>query len=162
MKKIVALLLAALLVVSFAACDRFGKDEPAQVEATPEPTPDESLAAELEASATDVAQANQTHTPPASPTDLGYDEELFAKAQECIGLTVQELYEAIGEPQEEPTYGPSCLQEDAEDGMLLYDGFYVWTIRTEESEIVHDVDLDEEPLEDELIDQAIAGETADA
>lgn len=156
MKKIISLLLAALMMLSLAACGGAKDDEAG---ATPEPTTTEGPSVDLEASATDVEQANQTHIPPASATDLVFDEETFAKAQECIGLSVDELYEAIGRPAQEPTYGLSCLQEGAEDGMLLYDGFYVWTIRTQEGETVHDVDVDEEPLEDalegELIDAAI-------
>lgn len=50
------------------------------------------------------------------------------KAEELTGHTVDELFEAIGEPKN-AAYTASCLVEGGEDGILAYDGFYVSTTR---------------------------------
>ena len=71
-----------------------------------------------------------------------YDEASFLAAQDCIGKSVAELYEAIGEPHGS-SYAPSCLDPDGdgEDGELYYDGFTVATFRKGDSEIVWDVNV---------------------
>ena len=139
MKKIVVCLLLISLISGLCACgggSAAATPEPAQ---TPVPTPD--MTEILAASASDAEQAAQ-QLPPASSTDAtAMDEQMYALAQECIGLTVEELYELIGEPGD-VQYQASCEGEEgeeAEDGMLFYDGFYVWTVRTNEHEIVRDV-----------------------
>mgnify|MGYP007070335156 CR=1 FL=1 len=40
---------------------------------------------------------------------------------------------------ESSEYASSCEEENAEDGMLYYDGFTVWTVRNADGELVHDV-----------------------
>jgi hypothetical protein len=92
----------------------------------------------MEASASDAAAKSQ---PPASDSDAVLNEDAYAAAQECIGCTADQLYAAIGEPTDGSQYAASCAQDDAEDGMLFYDGFYVWTLRTAEEEIVQAVYL---------------------
>ena len=139
MKKIVFLMLCAALALSLAAC---GASAP-EPTPTPELTPIAPVAPVQEAeevSASDAAEAAAAH-PPASPTDVMLDGEAFAAAEACVGLTLAELYEAVGEPTGDVSYAASCLEENAEDGMLFYDalGFYVWTVRSESGEIVHAV-----------------------
>ena len=98
----------------------------------------------MAASDTDAAASRQSHVPPASSTDLEIDGEAYDKATDCIGMTIFDLYAAIGQPIETPVYAPSRLQENAQDGTLVYKGFTVWTLRTDTQEIVHDVYLDSE------------------
>lgn len=141
MKKLTALLLLLGLMLSLCAC---GGEAPAPtaepettVEPTAEPTPEELMAA----SESDAA-AYAMMTPPASGSDITVDADLYAKAQEFIGLSAKEMYEAIGEPTS-VQYAASCLEEDADDGMLYYPGFYVWTVRQGANETVHAVYLEE-------------------
>ena len=134
MKKIIALLLLLGLVFSLSACSR----EDAAPEETPAPV-------EETASASDLGL--EPALPPASATDTaGVDMTAYETALSFIGSSVEELYEACGEPLDSQ-YAASCEEEGAEDGMLFYDGFYVWSLRTEESETVRGVYLN--PGEDE-------------
>lgn len=55
-------------------------------------------------------------------------EEQRMVEEELRGATVEELYEAIGEPIS-AEYSASCLVADGEDGVLEYDGFKVSTTR---------------------------------
>ena len=140
MKRLFALLLALGLMMSFAACgaktennDNLVPLEP--VEATAEPTVEEiMLASETNAAA--LAEA----APPASATDTSLDQAAYDEAQKLVGASVEELYETIGEPTDSQ-YASSCLEENAEDGMLFYNGFYVWSLRNADEEIVHAVYL---------------------
>ena len=137
MKKTIALLLLLGLMMSAAACGALNADDPAPAEETEVPV--EALMAASESDAAALAAIE----PPASVTDASVvDEESFAQAQELVGEPVNALYEAIGEPTDSQ-YAVSCLEDGAEDGMLYYDGFYVWTLRTEQDEIVHAVYLEE-------------------
>lgn len=145
MKKIMFFVFSVLLVLCLSAC---GAPEPASA---PEPTavPQEELveqtaptpdpAALEEASATTAEKLDAAE--PASATDVALDEDAFAAAEECVGRTAEELFDAIGEPTGDTHYAASCLEENAEDGMLFYDdlGFYVWTVRSESGEVVHAV-----------------------
>lgn len=144
MKKIIALLLMLGLMVSLCACG--GQEEaPAQtgenmvpmVPVEPEDvTGMEELLAASETNAAELA----AQEPPASATDTNMDEEAYAKAQEFIGQAAADMKAAIGEP-DSVQYASSCLEEGAEDGMLFYPGFYVWTVRNGADETVHDVYL---------------------
>lgn len=143
MKKFVALLLLAVIVLSLTGCAALAEranEKEGGPHAAPSPTPD--LTDILSASASDSAAAARDHTPPASSTSIQADQAGYEKALECVGQSVEELYAAVGQPVETPTYGPSCLQEGAEDGMLTYNGFYVWTVRTGTSETVQEVYLE--------------------
>ena len=64
--------------------------------------------------------------------------DLKALAESCIGKTVQELYELIGEP-ESAEYVSSCLGP-GDDGNLFYDGFIVYTYREGDTETVEYVE----------------------
>ena len=138
MKKTTIAFLCAVLALCLTGCG----------EAAPEPSPEvplETLAPVLtveevmEASAVEAAAI--AAEAPASATDIELDEEAFAAAEACVGLTVEELYAAVGEPTGDASYAASCLEENAEDGMLFYDelGFYVWTVRNADGETVHAV-----------------------
>ena len=143
MKKTLILFVCAVLALSLAGC---GESAPAP---TPTPDPDPALetlapvtptAAEvMEASASEAEAIAQEE--PASSTDVEIDEESFAEAEDSVGLAVEELYAAVGEPTGDVSYAASCLEENAEDGMLFYDelGFYVWTLRNADGETVHAV-----------------------
>jgi hypothetical protein len=142
MKKKFALMAAIAFILTMTACGSQSQEEVVSGEqtvlSTAEPEETRSVEEIMEASASDAAAQEE---PPASDSDAVLDEDAYAAAQECIGRTVEELYEAIGEPTGDSQYAASCAQEDAEDGMLFYDGFYVWTLRTADEEIVHDVYL---------------------
>ena len=142
MKRILtAALLIALLLLT-ASCSTPG---------TNQTEPETELSAELyTASETDAAgfaksaPASGTEAVPVTPTPAptpmypsGYED-----AEQCIGQPLEALYEAVGEP-ESYQYASSCEEENAEDGMLFYDGFYVWTLKTESEEIVRAVYLDD-------------------
>lgn len=145
MKKRIAIILLAAAVLSLAACGR-GGSQPSPT-AAPSPTPNTDDLAIMAASDTDATASRQSHVPPASATDLEIDAAAYDKAIDCIGLTIFDLYAAIGQPLQAPAYAPSSVQDDAQDGTLTYKGFTVWTLRTDAQEIVHEVYLDSE-LED--------------
>ena len=132
MKKMIALLLLLGLMLTLCACGQTAAEEPAaepaaeaaaETEPTAEPTEEEILAASM----ANAAQAALV-TPPASGSDITIDEDLFQQAQEFIGLSAAEMFAAIGEPTS-VEYAASCEDEDTDDGMLYYPGFYVWTMR---------------------------------
>lgn len=146
MKKITALLLLLGLMMSLCACgnqsepvqesDNLVPMEPVLPEATVDPAVIEEIMVASETNATALGEQE----PPASATDVNLDEEAYALAQEFIGLSAAEMQAAIGEPTS-VQYAASCLEEGAEDGMLFYPGFYVWTVRNGADETVHDVYL---------------------
>lgn len=140
MKKIFALLLVLGLMMGLAACGAEPEAEENLVPLEPVEATDEPLEEEvLRASETNAAALAEA-VPPASATDTSLDQAAYDKAQELVGASVEELYAAIGEPTE-TQYAASCLEDNAEDGMLFYEGFYVWSLRTAEEEIVHAIYL---------------------
>lgn len=145
MRKLIALFILTAMVLSLAGCAGLAakaNEKDAAAGITPEPSPTPDMTDILAASAANSQTAAQTHTPPASSSNVQVDQAAFERAQQCVGQGVDALYAAVGYPVETPTYGPSCLQEGAEDGMLYFNGFYVWTVRTDTSEIVQEVYLD--------------------
>ena len=144
MKRIIALLLMIGLVVSLCACGGQKEEtvQPSENLVPMEPVePEEVVDLEelLAASETNAAEL-AAQEPPASATDTNMDEEAYAAAQEFIGQSAADMKAAIGEP-DSVQYASSCLEEGAEDGMLFYPGFYVWTVRNGLNETVHDVYL---------------------
>lgn len=144
MKKCIAIILLAAALLCLAACSR----DQAAAEPTSEPiaTPSMDEMALAAASDTDAVASRQSHVSPASSTDLEIDGEAFEKATDCIGLTIFDLYGAIGQPLQSPVYEPSS-QQNAQDGTLVYKGFSVTTLRTDTQEIIQDVvlDMDSDP-----------------
>jgi hypothetical protein len=135
MKKLVALLGALTLMLTMAACGADTQTESEAVTATMTPV-EQSVEEVIEASASDAEQAE---LPPASDSDAVLESSDYTTALEYVGRSVEELYAAIGEPTGGTQYAASCAEENAEDGMLFYDGFYVWSLRTEDQELVYNV-----------------------
>lgn len=131
MKKLIALLLAACMILSLCACT--GNDDPGQSEPQSGNPP-----AQQEQ---DPMPSEKTEDPSENENIQGEDPvppELtpFELAQSCIDQSVEELYALIGEP-ESSDYAPSCLNPDVgQDGNLYYDGFIVYTYREGEVETV--------------------------
>ena len=141
MKKIIVLLLAAMLLLSLCAC---GEEIPeghsdTQVTGAPKPnTATEETPEITENSDTEVTEPSESEevTEPSETTPVDTDKLELAKS--CVGKDVSELYKLIGEP-ESSDYAPSCLV-DGEDGMLYYDGFVVYTTRENGVENVYYVE----------------------
>ena len=138
MKKLIALLLAACLILGLCAC---GKTNPEKPDADPAPSePAVTDPAPSEPVATDPAPSEPEDTKPA-PTDPAMSA--FELAQTCVDAPVEDLYALIGEPQS-CDYAPSCLNpEEGEDGNLYYDGFIVYTYREGDTETVSYVEATE-------------------
>lgn len=119
MKKHIAILLAALLLLSLCACG----EEP-QPQTQPQ---------------TQATQPSQTESQPAESTEAptqATEADLKALAESCIDKSVDELYALIGEP-ESAEYAPSCLNPgEGEDGNLFYEDFVVYTYREGDEEVV--------------------------
>ena len=132
------LMIAALaLIMSICLCACGSSQTPAAEGTNPQP-----LSPVMDtAPASDSSAAEPAALPPASETDAQPEEtspSRYTEAQEYIGRSAAELIAALGEPQSSE-YASSCDVENAEDGMLQYDGFYVWTLKTADEELVRDV-----------------------
>ncbi len=111
MKKILSLLLAAVLCLGLAACGESGaqpSSEPTAPASEPAATPSEEPAA-------------------AATEPAGDGSSMLETAKTFEGAALEDLIAVIGEP-ESSDYAPSCLGE-GEDGNLYYDGFTVYTYR---------------------------------
>ncbi len=79
--------------------------------------------------------------------DEAYGPSDLELAQECVGDLVEYLTSLIGQPTES-TYTTSqrnLTGEDAQDGLLYYDGFIVYTYRENDTEWVEHVEeIDQE------------------
>ena len=139
MKKTLFIILCAVLALCLTGCGGETAPEPSPEVELETLAPVQTVEEVMEASAADAQALAQEA--PASATDVELDEEAFAAAEACVGLTAEELYAAVGEPTGDVSYASSCLEENAEDGMLFYDelGFYVWTVRNADGETVHAV-----------------------
>lgn len=123
---LVSLLLAALLTGCASPAEK--TTEAPATEAVPAETaqPTQAPAPESAATESPVTEAQQTE-----------GNDMRAAAMECIGSSVETLYETIGEP-EDSSYASSCTGP-GEDGELYYDGFTVYTYRENGTETVTDV-----------------------
>ncbi len=125
MKKIVAMILLALLSLSLAACGGAAPapaKEEAPQQATQAETPAEP-AAEPEAPAAEP-EAPAEESPEEEPLSK---EEIIARVIEMKGRPVEDLIDWLGEP-ERREYSSSCLIDGGQDGQLYYDGFTVYTL----------------------------------
>ena len=129
MKKTVSVFLLLITVLSLSACSRTGGGAPAaSVTIAP---------AAAAASATDTSSAA---LPAASSTDTNA-QSTYSTARNYIGRSTRDMFAAIGQPGSS-TYS-STDDAGSQEGMLFYDGFYVWTTRTNNDETVQDVYLDQ-------------------
>lgn len=144
MKRWLTAVPALLMCVFLCACGSTAEPETELVPLSP-------VAESVTASESDAADA--AHEAPASDTDAAAPEPeadaaesapdpRYEQAQEYIGHTAEELFAAIGEP-DSSQYASSCEVDGGEDGMQFYDGFYVWTLRTADEELVRAVYLDD-------------------
>ena len=133
MKKLIALLLAACLILSLAACGTTNVEAP-QAETPTEPAATEPTPTEPAATEPTPTEPEATEPPETQPTEEDMSD--FELAMTCLDLPVEDLYALIGEP-ESSDYAPSCLNPDVgEDGNLYYDGFIVYTYREGDMETV--------------------------
>lgn len=145
MKKIAAIVLAALLLMNFAACGSISSDDGPNVMITPDATPDATSDATPDVTPEATPETTPETTPDAAPeaTPEATPEptpavDARATAESLVGESVDELYAAIGEPSSSD-YAPSCIG-DGEDGNLYYDGFVVYTYRENGMETVEYVE----------------------
>ena len=132
-RSLVLLLLLALLALTAACGD--------QTIETAEPTePAQETVQETESTQETEPPAETEPAEEAEPAQAeapSVDEQI-ALVQGLIDQPVDQLYEAIGQPNDS-AYASSCIGE-GEDGELYYDGFTVYTYRdTDGSESVYDV-----------------------
>ena len=114
MKKLILILMAALMLLSLCACgsDVPQGDDTLMITAKPKVETTEGI------EETEPMETTETTIDASSAKEL---------AISCIDKDVSELYALIGEPQSSD-YAPSCLV-DGDDGMLYYEGFVVYTNR---------------------------------
>ena len=74
---------------------------------------------------------------PTSEQILEEESEEYIISKKYIGKNVDELIEVLGEPKSRE-YTHSCLG-DGEDGNLEYEGFFVYTYKEKNIEIVKDI-----------------------
>ena len=128
MRRILAALLLLTLLAGLGACGK-NKGEGIEISAT------------VAASGSDIAPVA---TAPASGTDASVNTAAYDVAKKYIGRPVDELLSAVGQP-DRTQYAASCLEENAQDGMLFFDaaGFYAWTVKNAAGETVHDIVLNQ-------------------
>ncbi len=135
MKKILALLLAALMALALAGCG--GNTEPS----APTEVPATEVPAATEAPASKEPAVTEA---PAEPEGDGAEDRVAGMIELVLSLKgkpVQELYDAIGMPTGEAEYASSCLVTGGKDGVLPYDGFTVYTlVQPDGTETVYDVE----------------------
>ena len=124
MKKLIALLLAVLMIAGLCAC---GADKnPATQPTDPQQQP------------TNAPVQQETEPVEEQPTEP--EQTPFQLAEECIDKPLEDLIALIGEPNS-ADYAPSCLNPGVgEDGNLYYDGFVVYTYREGSNETVQYVE----------------------
>lgn len=129
MKKILTLFLCFALLMSLCACGGESAETPDNGQQTPavDPQPSENQ------QPSENEQPSESEEPSGDPA-----EDMVELVKSYIDKPIEDLYAIIGQPQSSD-YAPSCLG-DGEDGMLIYDGFIVYTYREGDSEVVYDVE----------------------
>ena len=141
MKKLTTLISVLALTLSLCACSNQAGDISGE-SASPEPTASQAV---TDKPVSDTAEPVETPTaPPVAETETPEPsegpsvDELKAIAMSLIKHPVSELYDAIGQPISSD-YAPGCVEPNSEDGELIYNGFTVYTVRTDTQEYVYDV-----------------------
>lgn len=130
MKKLIAMLLCLLLVLGLCACGNQQQPENNNV-------PENNAPVSGDPAGEQKKEPAQNQDAPEEPS--GEQEESPVEiAKSYIDKPLSELIAVIGEP-ESSDYAPSCLG-DGEDGLLVYDGFVVYTYREGDTETVYDVE----------------------
>ncbi len=112
MKKLILFVLAAAMLLTLAAC---GGNAEQPGETTTQSTTQDAV-------------------------ETTRNEDLKALAQSCVGKTVEELYDLVGQP-DDSAYADSCLNPGVgEDGNLYYEGFTVYTYKEGDVETVEYVE----------------------
>lgn len=121
MKKMIALLLAVLMMAALCAC---GNEQTQPPVSQQDPT--------------NAPSQQETEPSEAQPTDP--EKTPFQLAEECIDKPLADLIALVGEP-DSADYAPSCLNPGVgEDGNLYYEGFVVYTYREGSNETVQYVE----------------------
>ena len=127
MKKRIALLLCMVMLMGLCACG-------AKAEETTPPT-----AAPTTQVKTPEENAQKTQTPKTTePAQTEAAQDMVEVVRQYIDKPIEDLYKVIGQPLSSD-YASSCLG-DGEDGLLVYDGFVVYTYREGDVETVYDVE----------------------
>ena len=137
MKKLMALLLAIMMLATLCACGA----------ATPETPETPEIPEVTEGEQDEITEATEEEAPIEEVTEevtetipVAVGNADMALAESCIDKTVDELFALIGEPIN-ADYAPSCLNPGVgEDGNLEYDGFIVYTYREGDTETVQYVE----------------------
>ena len=135
MKKLFALCLVLVLTLAlFTACT----DKPSQ-NSTQAQNPLATDAPKTNAPETKATETKAPETKPeeTTPAETKLSGEAKAIAESLIGSSVEELFAAIGEPQDS-SYASSC-DGPGDDGELYYEGFTVYTYREDGKETITDV-----------------------
>ena len=146
MKKIVLILLAAVMLLSLCACGADIPEGDANLQITAKPKTEETTAdttvpeeTTVDTTAPETTGETVVETTEAEKENTTTTESnKKALAESCVGKNVSALYALIGQPSSSD-YAPSCLV-DGEDGMLYYDGFVVYTTRENGVETVYYVE----------------------
>ena len=140
MKKILTLLLCLALVLSLCACGSKTDDTSAGGDQNAVITPGaiEDTTGDLTGEDSAAGEEYETSEGPADSEEVDPVAEKLDIVKQYIDKPLADLIAVIGEPQSRD-YAPSCLG-DGEDGLLVYDGFVVYTYREGDSEIVYDVE----------------------
>ena len=138
MKKIVLILLAAVMLLSLCACGADIPEGDANLQITAKPKTEETTADTTVPEETTVDTTAPETTEAEKENTTTTESNKKALAESCVGKNVSELYALIGQPSSSD-YAPSCLV-DGEDGMLYYDGFVVYTTRENGVETVYYVE----------------------
>ena len=138
MRKLLALLMAVLMIAGLCACGK--TDEPVKEPDVQVENPTDNVPVDPQPSEDPSEEPSED---PSEEQPVDSQKSPFELAEECLDLPVEDLYALIGEP-ESADYAPSCLNPGVgEDGNLYYDGFVVYTYREGDSETVTYVEATE-------------------
>ena len=126
MKKVLTLLLCFTMLLSLCACGSKEEPEANQPPVVEDPQPSND------------PQPSEDPAPSDDPLPSEEIQDPVDLAKSFIDQPLAELIAVFGEP-ESSDYAPSCMG-DGEDGLLIYDGFVVYTYREGDSETVYDVE----------------------